>query len=98
MTRTGFFVRLAIAAAIDLADFTIGRALFAIPWEEAVGAGVLTLLWGPMGLIYVTELLDFTEQFDAFIPMATIIGLVVGWQKGVFKKEPAPPATPEAVP
>jgi hypothetical protein len=82
MTRTGFFIRLAISAAIDLADFTIGRAMFPIPWEEGVGAALTTLMWGPAGLLYAAELADFTGQFDAFIPAATLIGLYVGWREG----------------
>jgi hypothetical protein len=90
MTRTGFFVRLGVCIVIDLLDFTIGRALIPIPWEEGVGAVLLSFMWGPAGLLYLGELADMTEQFDAFIPAATLIGLFVGWQKGVFKKPVSP--------
>lgn len=90
MTRTGFFIRLAISVALDLLDLTIGRALFAVPWEEGAGAAIATLLWGPAGIVYLLELVDVTEQFDAFIPAATLIGLWVGWRKGfLFGKKPA---------
>lgn len=84
MSRTGFMWRLAISVGIDLADFTFGRLLALVPWEEGVGTALLVALWGPMGLLYATELLDLTEQFDAFLPMATLIALMVGWREGVL--------------
>lgn len=94
MTRTGFFIRLALSLAIDIADFTIGRALFPVPWEEGVGAAILFLLWGPAGLVYLWELADLTEQLDGFIPTATLIGLYVGWREGHLLGKPRDPATP----
>jgi hypothetical protein len=84
VTRTGFFIRLAISIALDLLDLTVGRALFAVPWEEGVGAALTTMLWGPSGIAYLLELFDVTEQIDAFFPMATLIGLWVGWRRGMF--------------
>jgi hypothetical protein len=96
MTRTGFFIRLAASVVIDLADFTVGRALIPIPWEEGVGALILSLMWGPAGLLYLGELADMTEQVDAFIPLATLIGLYVGWREGHLFGKPAstPPGSP----
>ncbi|MFZ4603076.1 MAG: hypothetical protein ACOYM8_11515 [Caulobacterales bacterium] len=89
MTRTGFWIRMALSLGLDLLDFTVGRALFAVPWEEGVGAGLATLLWGPVGIAYLLELIDVTEQFDAFIPTATLIGLWVGWRRGlIFGRAP----------
>jgi len=82
MTRTGYFVRLALSVAIDVADLTIGRLLIPIPWEEGVGAAFMFVLWGPAGLAYLWELADMTEQLDAFVPTATLIGLYVGWREG----------------
>ena len=82
MTRNGYLLRLAASVVIDLLDFTIGRLLIPVPWEEGVGAAALFLLWGPAGLAYLWELADMTEQFDAFIPTATLIGLYVGWREG----------------
>ena len=82
MTRTGFYLRLAASIALDLADFTIGRALFPVLWEEGVGTAITLALWGPAGLAYALEFADLTEQLDAFIPTATLIGLYVGWRKG----------------
>jgi hypothetical protein len=84
MSRSGFMWRLAVSVGIDLADFTFGRLLALVPWEEGVGTALLVALWGPMGILYATELLDFTEQFDAFLPMATIIALMVGWRQGLL--------------
>lgn len=84
MTRTGFYIRLAISAAIDIADMTIGRVLIPVLWEEVVGAGVLFLLWGPAGLTYLWEIADVTEQVDGFVPTATLIGLYVGWREGLL--------------
>lgn len=90
MTRRGYFLRLAASIVIDGLDFTVGRALFPIPWEEGVGAAALTLLWGPWGLLYLGEIADFTEQIDAAIPSATLIGLIVGWRRGFLFGRPHP--------
>lgn len=92
MTPTGFAVRLAICLALDLADFTAGRGLFLLPWEEVPGAALLTLLFGAKGLVYVLEVIDLTEQIDAFIPTATLFGLWAGYDAGLFgKKKPLGP-------
>jgi hypothetical protein len=97
MTRTGFWVRLGVSVMIDALDFTIGRTLL-IPWEEGVGALILSLLWGPAGLLYLAELIDVTEFFDGFIPMATLIGLWVGWRKGfLFGQRPPVDQAPSRV-
>lgn len=88
MTRSGFIIRLILAAGIDLIDFTVGRGFFLVPWEESIGALALLPLWGWSGLLYLLELGDLTEQVDAFIPTASLIGLVYGWRKGVFGKRP----------
>lgn len=84
MTRQGYFVRLAISAAIDVADFTFGRALFLLPWEEGVGALVLFGLWGWPGLLYAGEIVEPSEQIDAFLPSATLIALAIGLQNGLL--------------
>lgn len=82
MTRSGYFIRLLISVAIDVFDLTVGRALFMVPWEEGVGALILFLLWGWPGLLYLGELAEPTEQFDAFLPGATLIALSIGLKKG----------------
>jgi hypothetical protein len=84
MTRRGYFVRLAVSVLIDLADFTFGRALFLLPWEEGVGAIVLFALWGWPGLLYIGEIAEPSEQVDAFLPSATLIALTIGLQNGLL--------------
>jgi hypothetical protein len=82
MTYRGWLVRMAICAAADLFDFTAGRTLFVVPGEEIVSSAFYTLMWGPIGLLNLAELADFTEQIDAFIPSALLVGAIVGWRKG----------------
>jgi hypothetical protein len=84
VTRTGFIVRLGLSIVLDLLDFTVGRVLIGMPWEEGAGAALSTILWGPAGIAYLLELIDVTEQIDAFIPTCTLIGLWVGWRKGLL--------------
>lgn len=96
MTRTGFYLRLALSIAIDVADATLGRVPLVGTVQEGVGTAILVLLWGPAGLLYLGELADFTEQVDGFIPTATLIGLYVGWREGFLlgKNRDAPPTPP----
>ena len=82
MTRTGYFLRLALSIVIDLFDFTLGRVPIFGSVTEGVGTIVLLALWGPAGLAYLWELVDFTEQADGFVPTATLIALYVGWRQG----------------
>jgi hypothetical protein len=94
VTRTGYFVRLAISVAIDLFDFTIGRAPLMGTVGEGMSTFVLVLLWGWPGLAYAGEFLDFTEQIDGFVPTATIIAIGVGMKNGHLTgpKSGGPPA------
>lgn len=94
MTRTGFFLRLALSLAIDIADFTIGRVPLVGSATEGVGTAILVMLWGPAGLVYLWELADWTDQLDGFIPTATLIGLFVGWREGHLLGKPRDPPTP----
>jgi hypothetical protein len=82
MTRQSYFIRLAFSIVIDLFDFTLGRIPLFGTVTEGVGTIVLTAMWGPAGLFNALELLDFTEQLDAFIPTATIVALFIGWREG----------------
>jgi hypothetical protein len=82
MTRRGYFIRLAFSIVIDLFDFTLGRIPLFGSVTEGVGTIVLTAMWGPAGLLNILELLDFTEQLDAFIPTATLVALFIGWREG----------------
>lgn len=90
VTRKGFLIRLAISVAIDLFDFTIGRTPIFGAVGEGIGSLVLTALWGPVGLLYLGELADFTEQIDGFLPLATLIALYVGWRQGHLFGRAAP--------
>ena len=82
MTRTGFFVRLAICIAVDLFDLTLGRIPLLGTIEDGAATVVMVALWGPVGLAYAWELADVTDQIDAFVPTATLIALYVGWRQG----------------
>jgi hypothetical protein len=93
MTRTGYFLRLALSVAIDLADFTLGRIPIFGSVTEGVGTIVLLALWGPAGLVNLWELADFTEQADAFVPTATLIALYIGWRAGHLTGKAPLPAT-----
>lgn len=85
MTRRGFWVRMLIALAIDAFDATLGRALPLVPWEEGFVVLLLAPLWGWASLAYLWELADLTEQIDGFVPTATMIGLLVGWRRGLLR-------------
>ena len=99
MTRRGFYLRLAFSIAIDIFDFTLGRIPIFGTVTEGVGTAVLFAMWGPAGLANLWEVVDFTDQADAFIPTATLVALYVGWREGhLFKRNsnvPAPTQPPQ---
>lgn len=69
-------MKLFVAILVDLFDFTVGRALFAVPFSgEIIGTAVCYAMFGPRALLYAAETLDPTEQIDGFIPTATLIAL-----------------------
>ncbi|MGE0046606.1 MAG: hypothetical protein AB7J28_02050 [Hyphomonadaceae bacterium] len=82
MSRRGYWVRFAVSLAVDLLDFTFGRIPIFGSVGEGLGGVLLTILWGPTGLLYFGELADVTDQIDGFIPSATLIALIVGWRDG----------------
>lgn len=87
MTRNGYFLRLGFSILIDVIDFTLGRLPVFGTATDGVSTLVLYQLWGPVGLFNLLELIDVTEQIDAFIPTATLVGLYVGWREGfIFKR------------
>lgn len=94
MTRRGYFLRLALSVVIDVFDFTLGRLPVFGAVTEGVGSIVLWGLWGPIGLVNLWELLDFTEQADAFIPTATMVALYVGWKEGFLFNRGSTAVTP----
>jgi hypothetical protein len=71
-----WWVKFAIAVAVDLLDMTVGRLLFVVPYAgEMIGTAVGVALFGWKGLFYLVEIIDPTEQIDGFIPTATLIAL-----------------------
>lgn len=92
MTRRGYFLRLAFSVAIDVLDFTLGRIPIFGSVTDGVGSIVLWALWGPIGLVNLWELVDITDQADAFIPTATLVALYVGWKQGLLTGKSAVPA------
>lgn len=97
MTTRGWLVRLGICVALDALDFTVGRLFFAVPWEEGLSSAVLVLLFGWKGLLGLTELVEVTEQIDAFIPISTLTALWAGYDAGFWgpkKRLPAPDTMP----
>lgn len=75
-------IKLAICMMYDSFDFTLGRALFAIPFAgELLGMALCYAMFGKQGLFYGLEAIDMTEQIDGFIPTATIIAFMNKPQK-----------------
>ena len=67
-------IKLVVCIVYDLLDFTLGRALFPIPFlGEIIGCGLCCMMFGRAGMFYGLEAIDMTEQIDGFIPTATII-------------------------
>jgi len=58
----------------DLFDFTFGRLMLGVSIFSDVGSALLMcLLWGPMGLLNMWEVVDPTEQIDGFVPTNTLV-------------------------
>ncbi len=93
MNRRTYFLKLAFSVVIDIFDFTLGRMPIFGTVTDGVGTAVLFAMWGPAGLVNAWELLDVTDQVDAFIPTATMVGLYVGWKNGMFGKGSTTPAS-----
>lgn len=92
MNRRTYFLKLAFSVVIDIFDFTLGRIPIFGTVTDGVGTLVLMAMWGPAGLVNAWELLDVTDQADAFIPTATLVALYVGWKNGMFSKGSSTPA------
>lgn len=76
-------IKLIIAVALDVLDFTIGRIPgFELFFDAAMGVAAIAL-FGWSGLFAFWELGDPTGNVDAFVPTLTIIALT---QMGKNKK------------
>jgi hypothetical protein len=61
-----------VCALYDFPDFTIGVVIPRLPFlGELVGCA----MFGKEGTLYGLEGIDLTEQFDGFIPSATLIAI-----------------------
>jgi len=69
-------LKFAIAIIWDILDFTIFRIPAFGTLADAISIPIAVALWGPMGIAASWELVDLTDQVDAFIPTITIIGLM----------------------
>jgi hypothetical protein len=68
--------KLIVCIFYDIFDFTLGRALFLLPFSgEIVGCIFANAMFGSGGFLYALEALDPTEQIDGFVPTATLIAL-----------------------
>lgn len=71
-----YWLKFSVCVLYDLFDMTIGRLLFVVPFSgEIVGVALCCAMFGKAGVWAALEMLDPTEQFDGFIPVATIIAL-----------------------
>jgi hypothetical protein len=69
------WVKLFICIGLDLFDFTFGR-LIGLGIGVDIGSALICMaMWGKGGAWAFWELLDITEQFDAFVPTCTIIAI-----------------------
>jgi hypothetical protein len=76
LSGLSWWIKFAIAVAVDLFDMTVGRFLFVVPYSgEIIGTAVAVALFGWKGLFYLAEVIDPSEQIDGFIPTCTLIAL-----------------------
>ncbi|MEZ5895372.1 MAG: hypothetical protein R3C40_08450 [Parvularculaceae bacterium] len=82
-------MKLVIAIALDIIDFTAGRILGAGTLMDIAFAVIAFFLWGPVGLFALWEALDPSEQIDGFVPTMTLIALSqIGKKKKQLPREP----------
>ena len=65
-----------IAILWDIFDFTIGRIPGLGSLLDIIGMVIALMLWGPLGILALLELVDVTDQLDAEIPSVTLIGII----------------------
>lgn len=79
--------KFAIAIAVDVADFFIGRIPIVGTGFDIIQTFIGYKLWGGTGLISGWEIIDITDQLDGFVPSLTILGFFSIVQHG-FKPKP----------
>ncbi|MGF1543562.1 MAG: hypothetical protein ACFB00_03505 [Parvularculaceae bacterium] len=67
--------RLALAISLDLIDFAFGRLPGVGTALDFIFAAIAFAVWGPAGLFALWEIVDPTNQLDAFVPTMTLIAL-----------------------
>jgi hypothetical protein len=90
------WLKLGLCIAMDVFDFSVGRAMLGIGTIGDVFSGLFAgFLWGRIGFLAILEVLDPTEQIDGFIPSNTALG-IAAWVAHSGKKKEAPPSVPAA--
>ena len=69
-------IKFIIAILWDLTDFTIGRIPGSGTLFDIIGGLVAMGLWGETGILAFWEVLDISDQIDAELPTATLIGIL----------------------
>ena len=72
------WIKFTIAIIWDLLDLTIFRLPIFWSFIDLIGGFLAIFLWGPEGILAFWEIIDVTDQADAFIPTLTMIG-VISW-------------------
>jgi hypothetical protein len=65
-----------ISILFDIADFFVGRIPVFGTVFDILGGFLAIWLWGPIGSLQFGEIIDITDQIDAFIPTVTIAGIL----------------------
>ncbi len=72
----GWSFKMLISIGFDVADFFVGRIPIAGSVFDIIGGILGFVLWGLVGGLQFGELIDVTDQIDAFIPTLTIAGIL----------------------
>jgi len=76
MVEIPVWLKFSISIIWDILDLTIGRIPIFGSFFDLVGGILAIILWGYEGILAFWELIDVTDQADAFIPTTTIIGII----------------------
>ena len=75
-------IKLGISIIWDIFDFTVGRVPVIGTLIDIIGGFLATALWGKLGVLAFWEVIDITDQLEAFVPSLTIIGIISIIRKG----------------